>query len=119
MKGSTKGFYCKGCHTYFQLRRRDDGSYKGSCPRCGKIAIADKDSGSGTFVHTTQTSEKKKDRRLVNVWESYSGGRIIGRVDVGTPAQLLETQRYNGVTWYRIRTAEVTGWVSSSFIRKA
>ena len=63
-----------------------------------------------------KTGLKKPD--MINVWDNYFGGKIIGQMLAGTPAKLLEKAEFNGATWYRIDDGRIKGWVSGSFIRK-
>ena len=109
-----RGYYCSSCHSYLRLYRDDsDGSFRGSCPGCGcqlelPAAYADECfffSGGDRYSP-------------INLWDSYRQGKVVTRVDTGTPARLLEMKKYKGVTWFRVRVAGSEGWVSGSFIRR-
>jgi hypothetical protein len=109
-----KGYYCKGCHTYTRLYRKEPhGHYTGRCPSCGReifLPAGEADdslfyTGGGTF-------------RTINLWDSYAQGKIIGQVEAGTRAKVLEKVQYRGVTWYRVRAGKTEGWVSGTFIRR-
>lgn len=115
MSPGVKGTYCKSCHVYFQLRKQADGSFAGRCPRCGRNSYAEPGDDKKLFVSVRSPKTQEKP---INIWESFSGGKIIGQVEAGTPARMLETRKYNGVTWYRIVAGNITGWVSGSFIRQ-
>lgn len=69
---------------------------------------------SGDFF----VSGSMKKQEVVNIWDRYGGGQIIGTLPVGTPAKILETTTFNSITWYKIRAGKVEGWISGSFLRK-
>jgi hypothetical protein len=54
---------------------------------------------------------------LINIRDDYRSGKIIGQLEAGTPAKVIEKRDYNSVTWYRIRAGSLEGWVSGTFIR--
>ena len=113
-KREFKGYYCRQCHVYTRLysdERR--GGFSGVCPRCGtKLHLDEASEDDGLFF------TGGSDYRTINIWDSYLQRNKIGEVDKGTPAKVLETQVYNGVTWYRIRAEGIEGWVSGTFIRQ-
>lgn len=113
-----KGSYCKSCHRYFQLRRKQDGSYFGRCPGCGRSASLEAGDEDNRLFVKTRLKAPKQERKKINVWDHWGSGRIIASLDAGTPATVLETHRYNSIKWYKIQAGGVTGWVSSSFIRQ-
>lgn len=108
-----RGYYCSRCHTYTRLYRDSKhGGFGGKCPKCGVELFLDEASADEQLFFTG--GEKYKP---LNLWDSYYKSKIVGTVDAGTPARVLGTAVYNGVTWYRVKAGGVEGWISGSFIR--
>lgn len=110
-----RGYYCRRCHTYSRLYRQgDEGDFSGVCPKCGdKLTLPAAYAEEGLFFSGASAREA-----TVNLWDSYYQRKIVATVARGTGAGVLETVRYNGVTWYRVRAGKHEGWVSGSFIRR-
>ena len=108
-----KGYYCSRCHSYTRLYRSDSlGNFKGRCPGCGtEIFLVGDEAGSPLFF--TGGSRHTP----INLWDSYFQGKIIAQVERGTPAKVLETVDFRGITWYLVRAGRKQGWVSGTFIR--
>jgi hypothetical protein len=111
-KRDYRGYYCSRCHTYTRIYRDESGGFSGKCPKCGIDLVLDEFSAEGQFFF----SGGKRVRPL-NLWDSYNKRKIIGTVEAGTPARVLETKVYNSVTWYRVRVGDLEGWISGTFIR--
>lgn len=113
-KVNFRGCYCRRCHTYYRLYQRKPGDgFSGTCPGCNtKTYLPLAEVGGGLFV------TGGAGRKAINIWDNYCGGEIIGQVDEGSTANVLNKAVYNGVDWYEIRAGKVTGWVSGRFIRK-
>ena len=109
-----KGYICKRCRNYVRVyREKHEPYFSGRCTKCNSEIIlqAEKDDQS-IPKHLLKKEE------TINIWDSYSGGKIIGTLVAGTFAKRLQTVKYNGVDWYRIQAGKLIGWVSGSFIRK-
>jgi hypothetical protein len=107
-----KGYYCGRCHTYTRIYRDETGGFSGKCPKCGIKLILDEASAEGRFFFSGG-----RNVRPLNIWDSYLKRKIIGTVEAGTAANVLETKVYNGVTWYHVRVGRLDGWISGTFIR--
>ena len=113
-KREFKGYYCKRCHTYTRLYRDVSGDFSGTCPRCSTKLLLPADFAETGLFHDAIAGK----RSLINVWDHYDGGRIVGQISAGTGAKLLGTIKHRSVTWYRIQSGEINGWVSGKFIRR-
>lgn len=108
-----RGYYCRQCHTYSRLYRKEsENAFTGICPKCGRHIHLPAGNPSNQLFFSGGSSTKK-----INIWDSYTGGKIIGQVAKGTRAKVLETKTLNSVIWYKVRSGKITGWVSGMFIR--
>ncbi len=109
-----RGYYCRRCHTYTRLyRKKRSAEFRGTCSICGVEIIVDANTAENALFFTGG-----KKYRTINIWNSYRRGKIIGQVEAGTGALILGKAEYNGVTWYHVRSGNLTGWVSGAFIRQ-
>ena len=110
-----KGYYCKRCRTYTRLYINENtGNYVGICPKCKKQLLLPGSLKDSSLFYKNAVSKDD----FINVWDHYAGGKIIGQMVAGTPAKLLETTKYNSVNWFKVTNGQITGWVTSKFIKK-
>lgn len=109
-----RGYYCSSCNSYSRLYRDDrDGSFRGTCSGCGcRLELP------AAYAEECFFFSGGKRFRPIHMWDSYRQGKVVAHVDAGTRARLLESKKYKGATWYRVRAAGTEGWVIGSFIRR-